>query len=402
MEFARLGALFFIQWMALAAWMVPLTLILEAHGLQRIQPFAFATSAVAAFISPLFFGAMADRHFAPTRVLRWLSLATATALVIVNVAIQLRWNAWLTLGLIQVFTICASPTVSISTTIALSRIQNPRREFGPIRAMGTIGWMVGCLLISVLNADASTRAGFFGAGLWLTLAALTFWLPDVEPPKAAENLTWHERLGLDALTLLKNSDHRVVFLTACLAVIPLAAFYPYTPPHLRDLGMEHPSGWMGLGQTTEIAAMFGLGALLTRWRLKWILLSGLAVGLVRCLFCALNTKAGLLSGIALHGLTYTLFYTTSQIYVGERIDAVWRARAQALLTLMTSGVGSLLGYLGTGGWYHLCTTNGQTRWPLFWNGLALTVALVTFYFLVAYHGLGKKSRPPITPSDSPD
>ena len=60
--------------------------------------------------------------------------------------------------------------------------------------------------------------------------------------------------------LLKNPDHRVVFITVALFAIPLAGFYPYAPPHLRELGLQHTSAWMSLGQVTEIIAMFSLSA----------------------------------------------------------------------------------------------------------------------------------------------
>jgi len=399
--------MFFIQWMALAAWLVPLTLVLSSHGLQGILPYAFATSAIAAFVSPLFFGAMADRHFSPARVLRWLSVAAAVALALASVTMQRGWSAALVLAIIQVYSLCASPTVSISTAIVMSRVHDPQREFGPIRAVGTAGWIAGCLLISAMNADASTLAGFSGAAMWLGLAGLTLMLPDVEPPKSAQHLTWHERLGLDALTLLGNRDHRVVFLSTCLLNIPLAAFYPYTPLHLGDLGMLHPAAWMSLAQTTEIAAMFALGALLVRWRLKWILLSGLGFALLRYVLFAMNGKLLLLIGIALHGCNYTLFFITAQIYVNDRVDAGWRTRAQALLTLMNSGVGYLLGYFGCGWWFDHCTASGGTQWPVFWAGLAAAVAAVLVYFLIAYHGVGSglkrtggpesTSRPPLPP-----
>ena len=69
--------------------------------------------------------------------------------------------------------------------------------------------------------------------MWVLVAGFTFFLPELETPQSAEHLTWHERLGLDALTLLKNPDHRVVFITSALFCIPLAGFYPYAPPHLR-------------------------------------------------------------------------------------------------------------------------------------------------------------------------
>ncbi|MCU0772877.1 MAG: MFS transporter [Verrucomicrobia bacterium] len=386
LRFAELGALFFLQWMALAAWMVPLTLVLNAHGLSQIQPYAFATGAAAAFISPLFFGALADRQAGPTRVLRWLALATALTMALASWGIRQQWPPLLVLGLIQLHALCAVPSVSITSTIVLSSIDDPKRQFGPLRAMGTIGWMAGCWLVSALGADASTLAGFTGAGIWLGVAAYTFVLPPVLPPKSDVKLTWHERLGLDALTLLRHHDHRVIYITACLFTIPLAAFYPYTPPHLRDLGLERASAWMSLGQTTEIVAMFTLGALLTRFRIKWILFAALCVGVLRYVLCALNSKAGLLMGIALHGCTYSFFFTTVQIYVNERVDPAWRARAQALLSLVLAGVGHLVGYLGTGWWLRQNTGEDVTAWPTYWGGLALVIAIVTVYFLTAYRG----------------
>ena len=42
-------------------WLVPLSTVLDAHGLHAIKPFAFAANGVAAFVSPLIFGALADR-----------------------------------------------------------------------------------------------------------------------------------------------------------------------------------------------------------------------------------------------------------------------------------------------------------------------------------------------------
>jgi len=258
-------------------WLVPLSTVLDAHGLHDIKPFAFAATAVAAFISPLIFGAMADRHASPVKVLRGLSLATALAMALASTAIQLHWNRWLVLALIQLHALCSSPTFSISATIIFARLADAKKEFGPVRAMATLGWMAGCWMISAFNADNSTLAGYGSAVMWLMVCAFTYFLPELETPKSVEQLTWHERLGLDALTLLKNRDHRVVFITVALFAIPLTAFYPYAPPHMRELGLKHTSAWMTLGQVTEIIAMFSLGALLAKWRLKWIFACGLGL-----------------------------------------------------------------------------------------------------------------------------
>lgn len=381
--YAEYGALMFIQAAGMSAWLVPLGPVLDAHGLASIKPFAFATSALACFASPLFFGAMADRHASPIKVLRGLALATAVAMALATTAIQEQCRVWVILALIQLYAFCTAPTWGIASTIVFARLQDARQEFGPIRAMGTLGWMAGCLLISALNADTSTLAGYSGSVIWLVVAVFTFFLPAMAPPPAA-HVSWHERLGLDALKLLKNRQHRVMFTTAALMNTAIAAFYPYAPAHLSELGFQHTTAWTSLGQVTEVVAMFILGWLLLRWPLKWIVAAGLGFGVLRFVFSACNTRGWLLLGVTLHGASFVLVLIIAQIYLEKNVEIAWRARAQALFSLMTSGVGNLLGYLGSGWWFHVCTPRRATNWPLFWGGLAATVAVVLLYFLARY------------------
>jgi nucleoside transporter len=387
-EYFELIVLFFINAMAMSMWFVPLSAVLDAHGYHAIKPYAFASSAVAAFVSPLLFGAMADRHAAPVVVLRWLAAASAVSMALATTAIKFSGSAALVLVLIQIYSLCYVPTFSICTTIVFARLKNSQREFGPIRAMATLGWMAGCWIISAIGADTSEWAGYTGAITWLLVSAYTFVLPAVPPPESAERLTLRQRMGWDALTLLKNPDHRVVFITAALFNATVSALFPYTPPQLQELGFQHTTAWMSLGQATELIAMFILGSLLLRWRLKWIFILGLSIAAVRYTFCALHHRYALLLGLSLHGAAFTLVLITSQIYLEQRIDPAWRARAQSLHALMSGGVGNLLGYLGNGAWFAACTTGQKTNWTLFWIGIATAVTGVLIYFLTAYHGRG--------------
>lgn len=393
-EWIEFALLFFVQAMAMGFWFVPLTTVLEAHGFAEIRPLAFATTGIAAFISPLIFGALADRRAAPTTVLRGLAFATAGAAALASFAIGQRWPAWLVLALIQIHSLCGAPTWSLSSTIVLARLRDARREFGPIRAVATIGWVVGCWVISAIGADNSPAAGYSSAIGWLAVAGITWWLPGAAPARDGRRLGIRERLGLDALSLLRHPDHRVVFLTVALFSIPLAAFYPYTPPQLQQLGFQRTTAWMSLGQTTEIIAMFSLAALFSRWRLKWIFVVGLTLGLVRFALASLNDPFWLLVGIALHGGSFTFVIITAQIYLDVRVDSAWRARAQALMTLMMNGVGNLVGFLGGGAWFAFCTADGTTRWTPFWGALAMAVGAVLAYFLLAYRGRQREGFEP--------
>ena len=396
-EYAELIALFFIHGMAMGMWFVPLGSVLDGSGYGDVHIFgltmsvkalAFSTSGISAFISPLIFGAMADQRIAPVKLLRWLALATGCAMCAATTAIKFHAPPLAVLALIQLHALFSTPTWSISTTIVFSRLGDARRQFGPIRAMATVGWVLGCIIVSLLNADRTALAGYCGTVAWVLVLAFSFTLPTVAPAAPTEHLTWKQRLGLDALSLLRNRDHRVVFIAAALYNIPLAAFYPYSPTHLAQLGLTHTTAWMTLGQITEVIAMFSLAGVLTRWRLKHVFLTGIAFGVLRYGLCAFDGKWWLLAGITMHGFAFALFFITVQIYLEQRIEARWRARAQALFVLMYSGFGNTLGYLGCGWWFSASTTGKVTHWPQFWGGLATSVAAVFIAFAFAYKGRG--------------
>jgi len=52
--------------------------------------------------------------------------------------------------------------------------------------------------------------------------------------------------------------------------------------------------------------------------------------------------------------------------------------------LLNNGVGSLIGYLGSGWWFAVCAAKPVTHWPLFWWGLTAMIAGVMGYFLWAF------------------
>ena len=100
--------------------------------------------------------------------------------------------------------------------------------------------------VQAFLADDSPKAGYAGAVVWLIVAGYTLLLPSVPPPENRERLTLSQRMGWDALTLLRHPDHRVVFITAALFNGTVASLFPYTPPHLVELGFQHTTALMSL------------------------------------------------------------------------------------------------------------------------------------------------------------
>ena len=105
---------------------------------------------------------------------------------------------------------------------------------------------------------------------------------------------------------------------------------------------------MALGQVFEAVSMYAMAPLLTRFRLRSLFRFAIAVAVVRYIVFASNHLGGVVFGILLHGVCFTLFFIPVQIYIEQRIARELRFRAQALLTLLISGFGNLLGFLVCG------------------------------------------------------
>jgi MFS family permease len=417
-ERVLLAALFFMLGHALALWSINFSGVLEAYGYRSIISYAWATNATAAIISPLIVGALADQCYSSERVLRWLGFGSAILLCLLSLAIDSHQANWAVLALAQCHALFSVPSFGLATSLVISRLHEPKREFGPLRSFATVGWMVGGVILSLgtLFQGWLLRAGMLESGLlvavsrwwkeavegqhfalmsgiagalsWLAVITITWGIRPVPPLGELRHRTWRDILGLEAWSLLRHPDHRVVFVGAALFNVPLAAFYQETPLHLHDIGLtrlEVPAA-MSLGQVMEVVGLFSLAWLLARVRLKWLFLSGIAFGALRYGLFIFNTLPAICSGIFMHGLCFTLFFMSAQIYLEQRIAPAMRARAQALLSLMMSGIGNLFGYLLCGAWRTYCTQAETTDWPRYWLGLTLVIVAIMAWFAASYRG----------------
>ena len=92
-------------------------------------------------------------------------------------------------------------------------------------------------------------------------------------------------------------------------------------------------------------------------------------------------------GIILHGVCYDFFFVTGQIYVDNAAPKHLQASAQGLITLLTYGLGMLIGSW-TSGWYVDLNTleDGSHDWTIIWWMPAIMAVVVTLLFMQFFHG----------------
>jgi len=393
-----IAAVFFLISVAPGLWLTSLPNILKAQDAEWVLPYAFAAGPLASLFSPLIFGSMADNRFSAQKLMGILSLLGAGFLGLSFYSLYSGWGPWAYIGFQTMNALISAPMWALLSTVALANLENPERSFPLYRIWGTLGWIFAGLLVSFFSWDTSPIAGMAASGVRVLLGFACFMMPETLPMGIKGNVpgvrNWRRSFGLDALSLFQDKALRVFLITSVFFAIPLAAFYMYTPIHLKELGDGHPVASMTLGQVTEIAAMLMLSGMLAKWRLRWVLLIAIGFALVRYLLFALGGwTEGLVwiwLGIAMHGPCYTFYYLTGQILVSRRVQPEIRSQAQALLGTLTNGIGGLVGSVFCG-LYYAKTIGLVNGWVFFWGGLAAGVLGCGIYFFWRYERSGDLS-----------
>lgn len=391
--FVRLWMVFFLQGMTPGFWTPALTNILKAQGLGSWVAIVFIVPPLGAVISPLIGGALADQRVAADRLFAWSSLMGSVSLLAAFGSLHAGWSPWWFIALLGTYSLFNGPAWGLLATISLTHLPDGERKFPLVRVGATLGWMGAGLITSyVLRADTSPIAGYASACTRFAAGVLAFMLPYTPPLGRAGS--WKSRLGFDAFSLMRHRDHRVFFIVTAVYSIPLTAFYMYAPELLKALGDRHSTATMTLAQLTEVGGMLLVGSVMLRFRVKTVLLWSLGLSVVRFGMSAYAGASGLIGwhigGIMLHGMCYTFYFITAQVFLDRRVDPGMRGQAQGLLALVTSGLGPLAGAVVCGALRnHFVMADGR-GWMDFWGILAGIIALCFTVFAVFYRGLGRR------------
>ena len=387
--FAVLWIVFFFHGMGPGFWVSALTNILRARGLGAWVPTVFMVPPLCALVGPLIGGALADQRVSANRLFAWCSLMASVVLFAAFGSLKAGWHPLWFVGLLGVYSLLSGPSWGLLATVSLTHLSHGARQFPLVRVGGTLGWVAGGLMTSyLLHADTSPVAGYAATGAWVVSGLLAFLLPHTPP--LGKGISLKSRLGLDAFSLMKQRDYLTFFVVTALFSIPLSAFYMYGPEFLKVLGDPHPTGTMTIAQMLEVGSMLVVGAVMTRYRVKAVLLWALGLSALRF---GMSAWAGVtggiywhIGGVALHGLCYTFYFITAQVFLNRRVDPGMRGQAQGLLSMVSGGFGPLLGALICGWLRDTCVTDDGQGWSLFWTILAAMIAGCFALFAVFYQG----------------
>ena len=151
----RLGALYFSHAFVSGMLMPPLGRILETYGYGNALPWLFATFSIAAMISPVFVGVLADRGLSANWLLAGLAAVYGLMLQVIAFAVQSHWPPLVLVGIFMVQALFSAPIWSLISSLIFSQVRDAEREFPSIRVWATLGWMVAGWFVSYRSRASS-------------------------------------------------------------------------------------------------------------------------------------------------------------------------------------------------------------------------------------------------------
>jgi nucleoside transporter len=272
----QLSFMMFLEFFIWGGWFVTMGTFLSqsfnASGSQLAQ--AYETQSIGAIIAPFIIGLIADRYFSAQKILGFLHILGAVILYLAGTS-----DDFLSFyPFVLIYMILYMPTLALVNSVAFRQMKDPSKEFPPIRVFGTVGWIVAGLIIGYLGWESQkllANTFYVTASASAILGVFSFSLPDTPPTADKGDYSISKILGLDALSLLKDTRYLIFFVSSILICIPLAFYYQHANQFLNELGMPKAAAVMTLGQVSEALFILLLPIFLKRYGIKTTLIVGM-------------------------------------------------------------------------------------------------------------------------------
>ena len=300
---------------------------------------------IASIVGIFFSNQFADRHFSAERFLAVSHVIGGLCLF--GAAFSTQFIPFFAFYL--AYSIVYVPTLSVTNTIAFANLSDGK-DFGTVRAGGTVGWIMASwpfvFLLGAHSGIEDVRAIFIVAGvISLVLAAFSLTLPHTPPRHAGgdvDALAWRRALGL-----LKKPFVAVLFFVTFIDSVVHNGYFVMADAFLTNrVGIAGNLSMvvLSLGQVAEILTMLVLGTVLGKlgWRTTMIVgILGHAARFLAFSFLADSIPA-IIAVQLLHGICYAFFFATVYIFVDEAFPKDVRSSAQGLFNLLILGVGNMV------------------------------------------------------------
>jgi nucleoside transporter len=353
------------------------------HFTGREVGLVYSATGIAAIFMPWILGVVADKYLELQKLLAGLHFTGGILMIIL-----MSQSTFVTFfPVVLAYSFCYQPTFALTSSLCFHHLPNGTEDYPKVRVFGTIGWILGGLVISIFGWERENLSMLISAIASFVLSFYCLTLPKTMPLGKNERKT-------QIFEFLKNREMIIIFIAVLLITIPSSFYYSFVNTYLNDMKIAYPAAKMSIGQISEILVMMALPFFLRK--VNWV--KTLAIGFfiwgARYLIFVVSggSEPMIWLGLALHGFAYCFGILTAQMYVNEAAKPSIRSTAQGVFSFVVMGIGTTLGSMIAGWTVQSAQTTNGVDWAQVWKVSGWIGVLTCMGFLISSRLLVKINK----------
>jgi oligosaccharide:H+ symporter len=290
---------------------------------------------LAGVVMPPLWGLLSDRF-------GWRKYLLMAALLAAILTSLLLWLIAHSFAMLLIFlillAIAISPAIPLADAMTLQWIDERGGSYGAIRVYGSAGFLIAAIVAgTILNAVGIASLFLLLAAVFCAPFLASFFMPGQSKASMA-------RANSRELLFLLRDRVLLLFLLFCMIGYgTFAAYNTFFGLYLRSLGIDTAAIGLasGMASLSELPIMMLSPLLLKRLGVKWLLIIGLSVAVVRWLGYTIFTDYPMLFFFTLlHGVAFASFYVASVTFLDQRVPLPLRTTGQTLFYGTSFGLGT--------------------------------------------------------------
>ena len=324
-----------------------------------------AIRSVALILTPLIWGAMADRF----RIRRPIFILCSFVSTTIWAFYLYTTDFWAMLIITVFYGIFYSPIISFLEAFTMDVLGTRKKSYGRVRGWGSIAFIITVIvlgkIIDLYSIEIILILIFFGS---LAQALISIKIPDIQIKKQTS-------FSSNAKALLKR---RVIVFLFCafLMLVSHGTYYGFYSIHLENLGFGKTFigiSW-ALASIAEIIVMIKSDSLFKHFSMDNVLFFSFMVAVFRWLALSFVTSAaGILFLQLFHAVTYAMFHVSSILYIDSLTPDEAKTLGQSVNNAVTYGLGLMVGFFING---YLFETLGTFKLFMISSFIALSGGLI--------------------------
>ena len=340
----KLSSFYFLYYFAVGAWLPYWPLYLHSEGYTPAQiGMVLAACGLVRVVVPVGWGWIMDRS---GRRMAWIAGGMAISAVLFallpltssfqvllwgHVAYAIFWNV-------------ALPPFDVVT---LNHLARTGQDYARIRLWGSVGFILAVAALGpILDRTGVGPVPWVIVAGMAAMVCLSLYIPDVHDhrPHDAALGGFIERASKPAV---------IALLGACfLSQLSFAPFYGFFSLYLEQ--NDYSRGSIGalwaLGVIAEVIVFLYTGRIIRRFGARQVLMAALLSSALRWALLALyvDVPALLVSSQILHFMSFAVYHAVTVHFIHELFPGRLQGRGQALLAVVSFGLGGAIGNLSSG------------------------------------------------------